>query len=221
MKTSLQQASIQQARSSGVSAVVEKSDDNSRPSNNNNKQVYTGVAITTKAVSPKSVVEQPNNNKSKPTTPKKDENLPKNVAEDPRGENIDPSKRIRNRGGNNKARTGRNTASFDPVSTLVRPDVRIHVGNPTKKTYDKPLKHDDVVIVPGLFADEEDWSLYYKLIEEISELQQANSSKNNNSGGNGNKNYRGGKGGRTVKTDWISWHGTVSFACCWSLCSFL
>ena len=42
---------------------------------------------------------------------------------------------------------GRNTASFDPSSTLVRPDMRVLVG-PNRPVLDRPLKHDDVVVVP-------------------------------------------------------------------------
>ena len=71
---------------------------------------------------------------------------------------------------------GRNTESFDPQSTLVRPDVRVMVGNPSKPTLGKTLKHDDVVVVPELFGAEDDWSLYYQLVEELTELQ-ANSVK--------------------------------------------
>jgi hypothetical protein len=49
-----------------------------------------------------------------------------------------------------KQTNGRNTESFDPASTLVRPDLRIHVGSSTSEL--PKLKHDDVVIVPELFG---------------------------------------------------------------------
>jgi hypothetical protein len=39
------------------------------------------------------------------------------------------------------------------------------------EAYGKPLKHDDIVIVPNFFCDEDDWTLYYKLIEEMRESQ--------------------------------------------------
>lgn len=103
-----------------------------------------------------------------------------NVADDPRGQ--DASKRI-----TRKASTrgnGRNTESFDPASTLVRPDLRVHVGSNRSSSFNRPLKHDDVVIVPELFGAHDDWSLYYKLVEEMRDLQQS-----------------GAKG-----SEWISWH---------------
>ena len=65
---------------------------------------------------------------------------------------------------------GRNTESFDPKSTLVRPSMRILVG-PNKPRYERPLKHDDVIIVPEFFCKEDDWDLYYKLIEEMRGIQ--------------------------------------------------
>ena len=85
--------------------------------------------------------------------------------------------------------TGRNTESFDPKSTLVRPSMRVIVANGKKsETYDKPLKHDDVVIVPEYFCDEEDWSIYYKLVEEMRESQE--------------KAAPGARNG----PEWLSWH---------------
>jgi hypothetical protein len=78
---------------------------------------------------------------------------------------------------------GRNTESFDPHSTLVRPDMRVIVG-PNTETYGSLLKHDDVVIVPDFFCAKDDWSLYYKLIEEMRESQA-----------HGDKD-----------AEWISWH---------------
>jgi len=95
-----------------------------------------------------------------------DEKLSNLSIKDPRGN--DPNKRITSKG------KGRNTESFDPQSTIVRPDVRVWVGSRDKKSFDKPLKHDDVVIVPELFGDEDDWSIYYKLVEEMDTLQKEN-----------------------------------------------
>ena len=110
-------------------------------------------------------------------TVKVDENLCPNVAPDPRGE--DPERRM------TKKSAGRNTASFDPTSTLVRPALRVQIGSPSSKSYNRfPLKHDDVVIVPELFGTEDDWKLYYKLVEEMTDLQQ--------------QNVRG--------SEWLSWH---------------
>lgn len=42
---------------------------------------------------------------------------------------------------------GRNSESFDPKSTFVRPDMRI-VHESNTRRYTRPLKHDDVCIVP-------------------------------------------------------------------------
>ncbi|KDO30740.1 hypothetical protein SPRG_04641 [Saprolegnia parasitica CBS 223.65] len=75
-----------------------------------------------------------------------------------------------------RGNTGRNTESFDPASTLVRPAMRIIVG-PKKPVFDKPLKHDDVVVVPDFFCAEDDWSIYYKLIEEMRAAQSSGAAK--------------------------------------------
>ena len=87
----------------------------------------------------------------------------------------------------NKNRVGRNSESFDPASTLVRPDLRILVG-PNREEYKKSdadeIKHDDIVIVPEFFCKEDDWDIYYKLIEEMRESQREG----------------------TQRAEWISWH---------------
>lgn len=77
-----------------------------------------------------------------------DANLPA-VDDDPR-----PVERQINHG-----RKGRNTESFDPCSTLVRPDMRVLIGNPGR-LLTKRLKHDDIVIVPHFFCPEDDWTMY-------------------------------------------------------------
>ena len=117
--------------------------------------------------------------------PPKDENLPPNVMKDPRGD--DPTKRIvRSKNiSTNKKNTGRNTESFDPKSTLVRPALRVKVGSGSQSSYTKPLKHDDVVIVPELFGEEDDYTLYYKLIQEMTDLQTKQNVK---------------------RSEWIPWH---------------
>ena len=70
---------------------------------------------------------------------KPDEKLGDINKEDPRSE--DPLKRITRKARGNG--NGRNTESFDPASTLVRPDLRVWVGSKDKQVYNKPLKHDD------------------------------------------------------------------------------
>ena len=63
--------------------------------------------------------------------------------EDPRGD--DPMKRITNKA--QKRGNGMNTESFDPASTLVRPDLRVWVGSKDTKEFDKTLKHDDGMLL--------------------------------------------------------------------------
>jgi len=107
-----------------------------------------------------------------------DPNLSK-LNDDPR--NLYPNekgKAQRHRG------AGRNTESFDPKSTIVRPSMRILVG-PNQPVYGKPTKHDDVVIVPEFFCKEDDWTMYYKLIDEMRETQKTKEGK---------------------QAEWVSWH---------------
>ena len=97
----------------------------------------------------------------------KDTKLPEGVMKDPRGE--DPSQRLTEKASHRG--NGRNTESFDPASTLVRPDMRVLIGSASKDTYMRKLKHDDVVIVPELFGDEDNWDTYYQLVQEMSDIQ--------------------------------------------------
>ncbi len=41
--------------------------------------------------------------------------------------------------------------------------MRVIVG-PRRDVLGRTLSHDDVVVVPEFFCDEEDWSLYYKCV---------------------------------------------------------
>eukprot|EP00605_Chrysophyceae_sp_TOSAG23-4_P000597 GSChrysophyteH1.ASY1.ANO1.674.1 assembled CDS len=77
---------------------------------------------------------------------------------------------------------GRNTESFDPKSTLVRPGMRIIVGQ-NKEEYGKPLKHDDVVICPDFLCSQDDWKMYYDLVQEMRDAQNS----------------------ETKDSEWISW----------------
>lgn len=72
--------------------------------------------------------------------------------------------------------------SFDPKSTLVRPDMRILVG--TRESKPTQLKHDDVLIVPDFFCPANNWDIYNTLVHEMRDLQK-----------------KGEKG-----SEWISWH---------------
>lgn len=51
-------------------------------------------------------------------------------------------------------------------------DLRIRYGSPHLEAYNRVLKHDDVVVVPEFFGDEDDWTLYHQLLNEIKELQK-------------------------------------------------
>ena len=62
--------------------------------------------------------------------------------------------------------------------------MRIVVG-PNRPRLDRPIKHDDVIIVPEFFCKEDDWSMYYDLIKEMRVVQSEGSNPN---------------------ADWISWH---------------
>lgn len=53
-----------------------------------------------------------------------------------------------------------------------RPDLRVQFGNPTLMKYNRPLRHDDIVMVPSLFGSEEDRDTYSHLMDDISALQQ-------------------------------------------------
>lgn len=117
----------------------------------------------------------------------KDEQLG-DVQDDPRGE--DPTQRITKKASSRG--NGRNTESFDPASTLVRPDLRIHVGSNKSPVFDKPLKHDDVVIIPELFGPQDDWTMYYQLVKELREIQAKGDSKG---------------------SEWISWHEGAHLIC--------
>lgn len=87
------------------------------------------------------------------------------------------------------SRKGRNTESFDPASTLARPDLRLRVGQPSGR-YAHPLRHDDLIIVPGFFCAEDDWSTYHALIAETRAAHAALAAR----------------GQRGEQSDWMAWH---------------
>jgi hypothetical protein len=59
------------------------------------------------------------------------------TKKDPRGEGQRLTKKAASRG------SGRNTESFDPATTLVRPDFRVLFGSNRTEQYQRPMKHDD------------------------------------------------------------------------------
>jgi hypothetical protein len=94
-----------------------------------------------------------------------DKNL-RTLSDDPRVDKHTNIKAVKRSGG------GRNTESFDPKSTLVRPDMRILIA-PNQPVLDQVIKHDDVIIVPDFFCKQDDWDLYYQLVEEMRVAQAA------------------------------------------------
>mmetsp|Transcript_3620 Transcript_3620/g.4822 ORF Transcript_3620/g.4822 Transcript_3620/m.4822 type:complete len:442 (+) Transcript_3620:92-1417(+) len=120
-----------------------------------------------------------------------DEELPR-LNDDPRRQKQLDLKGLTLRG------SGRNTESFDPVSTLVRPDMRIQIGSSKSRTYEKRMKHDDVIVVPEFFCAEKDWSMYYQLVKELRDIQKQEKE---------NESMDTGRDSRTkASAEWIPWH---------------
>jgi len=64
---------------------------------------------------------------------------------------------------------GPNTVSFDPLSTLVRPAMRILYG-PEGEHYGTEFKPDDVILVPDFACVEGDSTLYMALLDEMEKV---------------------------------------------------
>jgi len=60
---------------------------------------------------------------------------------------------------------GRNTVEFKP--SYAPPDLRLVPAPSTWTSYKRPYNHRDVVVVNGLFGDEDDMSIYNNLLDEI------------------------------------------------------
>jgi len=69
-----------------------------------------------------------------------------------------------------KGLSGRNTASFDPRSTLVRPAMRVIYGRQGKR-YGQETKPDDVVVVPELFCTANDATVVDLLAQELKQFK--------------------------------------------------
>ena len=65
-----------------------------------------------------------------------------------------------------KGMHGRNTASFDPRSTLVRPAMRVVYGRKSHE-FGASTKPDDVVVVPELICDTGDLAILNRLVKEL------------------------------------------------------
>ncbi|CAE8685422.1 unnamed protein product, partial [Polarella glacialis] len=73
--------------------------------------------------------------------------------------------------------SGRNTASFDPSSTLVRPAMRVIYGFQGKR-FGSQTKHDDVVVVPNFLCCEGDPSVFDAMVTELQEFRASGEDKN-------------------------------------------
>ena len=112
---------------------------------------------------------------------------PNKIDDDPRiikRDNDNFQKRVKKHG------NGRNTESFDPASSLVRPDLRILFGKKEIPMAGRGpdamirIKHDDVIVVPNFFCEENDWTIYNQLVKEMRGAQKSGLSN----------------------SEWISWH---------------
>ena len=199
-------SSLAQAASGGSNAVIANKNNKNNIRNDNNhknKRQQHPPKQQKQQRDENNVGNSSNNNKSKDNnniipSPSNDNSTKKllvdtnltQLNDDPRSSN--PKHRITKNARRNGA--GRNTESFNPESTLVRPDLRVHVGSPHVSKFTKKLKHDDVVIVPELFGPEDNWDIYYTLIDEMRAIQQQQGS------GNDTKNKT------TKNSEWIAWH---------------
>jgi len=69
-----------------------------------------------------------------------------------------------------KGLEGRNTASFYPESTLIRPAMRVFYGRPGSR-YKGLMKPDDVVVVPDFFCEESNFDVHEGIMREARILE--------------------------------------------------
>mmetsp|Transcript_115072 Transcript_115072/g.223561 ORF Transcript_115072/g.223561 Transcript_115072/m.223561 type:complete len:645 (+) Transcript_115072:88-2022(+) len=69
---------------------------------------------------------------------------------------------------------GRNTASFDPNSTLVRPTMRLMHAKPQKRL-GRQITPDDVIAVPNFVVAEDHRNMYDSLVAEFKQCQASES----------------------------------------------
>jgi hypothetical protein len=100
-----------------------------------------------------------------------DSNPPQVVTPIPKNES---NKKVRDKENRRTKGSGRNTESFDPSSTLQRPDLRVRIASSVRNStaYRDDIRHDDVIIVPELFGCDTDYALYHQLVQEMKHLQQ-------------------------------------------------
>ena len=65
----------------------------------------------------------------------------------------------------NKKKRFKNTETFEPSHEPA--DMNVTLGNPYKERFDRVLDPRDIIVVPNLFCEEEDESIYEKLLEEL------------------------------------------------------
>ena len=66
---------------------------------------------------------------------------------------------------NNKKKHVKNTETFKPSHEPA--DMNVILGNPNDDTFERVLDPRDIVVVPNLFCEVNDESIYEKLLEEI------------------------------------------------------
>lgn len=67
----------------------------------------------------------------------------------------------------NKHKNKKNTESFEPWYTPS--DMRIMIGHGDDNTYSMPIETRDVILIPNMFCDEKDYTIYKKLLDEINQ----------------------------------------------------
>lgn len=70
----------------------------------------------------------------------------------------------------NESKKFKNTESFEPSHK--RADMRIMLGNPYQKYYYRNIYSHDVILVPNLFCNEDDFNIYNELLNEIKQTKK-------------------------------------------------
>jgi len=83
----------------------------------------------------------------------------------PQGNNNHHNPHIRNRNNNIHHRRKKNTESFEPNHTP--DDMRVIVGDGKKELYKDAITSRDVIVIPNLFCEREDLTIYNKILKEI------------------------------------------------------
>ena len=69
-----------------------------------------------------------------------------------------------------KKKRYKNTENFNPSHKPS--DMRIIIGDPNKKTFDREMQSRDITLVNGLFCESDDLSIYNRLLEEVNKCDK-------------------------------------------------